>query len=336
MPTRSWFSVPALVLAAGSLIAGCTPEPPVVGGRPERAGVGDPYLADVVERVSPSVVTVRTETGSGSGVVLRPDVIVTNQHVVGDARDVVVLFADGTESPASVSATDAITDLAVLRPRRQNLPAVAVRPDLPRPGERVFAVGSPLGFSNSVTAGIVSGLHREIPGSAEQTQSLVDLIQTDAAISPGNSGGALLDVDGRLVGINEAYIPPSAGAVSLGFAIPTATVLDITEQLLADGTAEHPYLGVTLAPLTLAIRERLGVRTDRGALVVGIDDSGPAAGAGVQPGDVIVRLGEAQVRGVEDLLGALRGHDPGQRVELGYQRGGEERETTVAIGAREG
>jgi serine protease Do len=236
--------------------------------------------------------------------VLRPDVVVTNQHVVGDAREVVVVFADGTESPASVSATDTVTDLAVLRPRRQNLPAVTVRPDLPRPGERVFAVGSPLGFSNSVTAGIVSGLHREIPGSAAQSQSLVDLIQTDAAISPGNSGGALLDIDGRLVGINEAYIPPSAGAVSLGFAIPTATVLDITEQLLADGTAEHPCLGVTLAPLTPAIREQLGVRTDRGALVVGIDDSGPAADAGVRAGDIIIRLGEDQVNSVEDLRGA--------------------------------
>lgn len=154
----------------------------------------------------------------------------------------------------------------------------------------VLAIGSPLGFLGTVTAGIVSGLGREIPGSAARTFALVDLIQTDAAISSGNSGGALLDTEDRVVGINEAYIPPAADAVSLGFAIPSATAVDVAEQLLADGTAPHPSLGVSVGGLTPAIKQRLGVQADAGALVIEVDPGGPAAVAGLRPGDVITAV----------------------------------------------
>ncbi|MGW4589705.1 S1C family serine protease [Amycolatopsis thermoflava] len=266
--------------------------------------------------------------------VLRSDVVVTNEHVVGDAREVAVALASGDETTGHVLATDSVTDVAVVRTDRKNLPVPQFRTDLPRPGEPAVAIGSPLGFENSVSAGIISGLHRSIPGSAAQTRSLVDLIQTDASISPGNSGGALLDAQGRVVGLNEAYIPPSAGAVDLGFAIPAATVLDVAGQLLADGTADHPYLGVSAARLTGEIQRQLGVPVDRGVVVLAVDENSPAARAGVRGGDVIVSLGDRDIGSVEDLLGALRETDPGQRTSLTVARGDQRTQLPVVIGTR--
>ncbi len=290
--------------------------------------------ADVVQRLTPSVVTVRTDGGLGSGVVFRPDVVLTNQHVVADARAVVIEYADGTSSPGRVLATDVVTDLAVVRTERTGLPVPEYRTPLPRPGEVVLAMGSPLGFENSVTAGIVSGLNRAIPGSAAQTRALVDLIQTDAPISPGNSGGALLDAAGRVIGINEAYIPPAAGAVSLGFAIPAATAVDIAEQLLADGTATHPYLGVSLGRLTPQIAQALDVGVDAGVLVLGVEPGGPARTAGVRQGDVIVAVADRPVASIEDVLGVLRDTEPGQQVGLTVVRDGERQELPITIGAQ--
>ncbi|WP_232375267.1 S1C family serine protease [Mycolicibacterium baixiangningiae] len=307
-----------------------TPNPQTAGS-PQVAG-----FADVVERVSPSVVTVRIDNGVGSGVVLRPDVIVTNAHVVGTARDVALEFADGEQANGVVLATDTVTDLAVVRSSRTGLPVPEYRVELPRPGDWAVAIGSPLGFQNSVTAGVISGLHRDIPGSAAQSQSLVDLIQTDAPISPGNSGGALLDAEGRVVGINEAYIPPAAGAVSLGFAIPSATAIDVSDQLLESGRAAHPYLGVSITQLTPAVRRGLGVSVEDGALVTGVDRGSPAATAGVQSGDVITELDGNAVRGVEDLLSALRRTRPGAQVPISVHRGSAQQQMTVTIGERAG
>jgi S1-C subfamily serine protease len=327
--------VSAAVIALSACTGEDTPRPQgqPVATAPAPAGPDAGY-ADVVDRIGPSVVTVQAGQGLGSGVVLRPDVVVTNQHVVGQQREVTIAYADGARSPGTVQATDTVTDLAVVSTERKNLPVPEFRIELPRPGERALAIGSPLGFQNSVTAGIISGLHREIPGSATQTQSLVDLIQTDASISPGNSGGALLDTPGRVVGINEAYIPPTAGAVSLGFAIPSATVVHVADQLLADGTATHPYLGVSLGRLTPDIQQRLGVRTDHGALVVNVDQDGPAAGAGVRTGDVIVEFAGKEVRSVEDLLSGLRQTEPGQNVSMTLARGDARQQVNLTIGTR--
>jgi S1-C subfamily serine protease len=220
-----------------------------------------------------------------------------------------------------------------VRSARNGLPVPEYRQDLPRPGETVLAIGSPLGFENTVTAGIVSALNRQIPGSAQSGQALVDLIQVDAAISPGNSGGALLDAAGRVVGINEAYIPPSAGAVSLGFAIPAATAMNVADQLIANGVATHPFLGVSAGRLTPQIRQSLGVPVEEGALVLGVQSGGPAAAAGVRPGDVVVELDGQQVGSVEDLLGALRGTEIGQQAPMTVVRGGQRTELTVTIGS---
>lgn len=328
--TVAFIAVLAAVALLLALVA-CSPRDTGTNTPVQQSGTS---YADLVERVSPHVVTVRTGGGVGSGVVFRSDVVLTNEHVVGESEQVNVEYADGSRSGGTVLATDPVTDLAVVRTERKDLPVAEFREELPRPGDPVLAIGSPLGFENSVTAGIVSGLHREIPGSAAQTQSLVDLIQTDAPISPGNSGGALLDTSGRVIGINEAYIPPAAGAVSLGFAIPSATAVDIAEQLLADGTADHPYLGVSAGRLTDEIRERLGVRADHGVVVLGVDENGPAAAAGLRPGDVIVRLHSTEVRTVETLLGALRATEPGQQVTATVMRDGEQQELQMRVGSR--
>ncbi|MFC0111776.1 S1C family serine protease [Kibdelosporangium aridum] len=340
MTETRWIS--AALLAAVIATSACTTGQDAV--QPPREPVAtapappapDAGLADVVDRIAPSVVTVQVGEGGGSGVVMRPDVVVTNQHVVGQQREVLIAYADGGRSPGTVLATDTVTDLAVVRTERKNLPVAEFRTTLPRPGEPAVAIGSPLGFQNSVTAGIISGLHREIPGSGSRTQSLVDLIQTDAAISPGNSGGALLDSLGRVVGINEAYIPPTAGAVSLGFAIPSATVLNVAEQLLADGTATHPYLGVSLGRLTPDIQQRLGVRTDHGALVMNVDQTGPAATSGLRIGDVIVQFAGQEIRTVEDLLSALRQTKPGGKAPATVVQGETRKQIELTIGSRTG
>jgi serine protease Do len=322
------------VLLAGCTGTGTTQAPATAEPGPDAAPLPGAGTADVVEQLAPSVVTVRVgDDGLGSGVVFRSDVILTNEHVVADATEVDIEYADGTSSPGTVLATDRITDLALVRTARTGLPVPEYRTDLPRPGDAVLAIGSPLGFENSVTAGIVSGLNRQIPGSAGLRRALVDLIQVDAPISPGNSGGALLDAQGRVIGINEAYIPPAAGAVSLGFAIPAGTAVDVADQLLADGVATHPFLGVSLGRVTPQIRDRLGVAADQGALVLAVTPDGPAASAGLSPGDVVTSFGDRDVAGVEDLLAALRGAEPGDEVPVGVVRGGEQTTATVTVGS---
>ena len=341
-------TVAGIGLAGALLLAGCTatvPEQAPTALEPAPAPAappapltpfGVPSAADVVARVSPSVVTVRTGDGVGSGVVYQPDVVITNEHVVAGATAVTIDYADGTSSDGTVLASDEVTDLAVIRTARGGLPVPEYRTELPRPGDPVLAIGSPLGFEGTVTSGIVSALNRQIPGSATQSSALVDLIQVDAAISPGNSGGALLDATGRVIGINEAYIPPAAGAVSLGFAIPAATAVDIAEQLLTDGRATHSVLGVNVARLTPEIIQAYGLGVEAGALVSRVPPGGPAAAAGVQAGDVIVALGDQEVGSIEDLLGALRDTEPGQQTSVTVMRDGQRQDLPVRIGSESG
>jgi S1-C subfamily serine protease len=319
-------------LAAGS--CGQREEPPAPAGQPGLAGPG---FEAVVAEVEPSVVTVLVEQGIGSGVVFREGgLVLTNEHVVGAQPAVGLALADGARVPAEVLATDPVTDLAVLRAQRPDLPPAEFRTGLPAPGQLVLALGSPLGLRNSATLGIVSGVGREIPGSAGQAPALVDLIQTDAAISPGSSGGALVDPEGRVVGINDAYIPPQAGAVSLGFAIPSGTAVEVADDLLDDGEVTHPYLGVAAGRLTPQIADRLGAPSPLGVLIRAVDPAGPAAAAGLRPGDIVTGFGEEEIETVEGFLGALRGVEPGQPVPVRYTRGGQAAEVTVTVDAVEG
>jgi serine protease DegQ len=201
-------------------------------------------------------------------------------------------------------------------------------------GDPAIAIGNPLGFENTVTAGIISGLGRVIPGAAQDAPALIDLIQTDAAISPGNSGGALVNAEGRVVGINVAYIPPAAGAESLGFAIPAPTVRDVVTELLDTGRVRHAFFGVRPGRLTPEIARRLNVAQDSGVLVIEVTTGSPAASAGIAPGDVLLRAGGRELRTVEDFLAVLRGTDPGDDLEVALARGGDVRTVIVRLGER--
>ncbi len=292
-------------------------------------------IPDIVEEVEPSVVTVLSETGLGSGVVYAEDgIIVTNAHVVEGAERLRVGFADGTQVPATLLASTPLLDLAVLQAERDALPVATFSEELPRVGELAIAMGSPLGLEQTVTAGIVSALGRGIPGSAQSTQALVDLIQTDAAISPGNSGGALVDGAGRVIGINVAYLPPAAGAVSLGFAIPSPTVLHAVEELLATGDVSLAYMGVAPASLTPQIAARFGLEDEDGALVVEVPSDGPAAEAGLEPGDLVTSIDGEEVRSVEDFLGFIRRSKPGDQVDVDLLRDGEEMTVEITLAGR--
>ncbi len=302
----------------------------------QRRGGAPTWISDVYRRLEPSVVTVRLRgpggAGEGSGVAIRERRIVTNEHVVAGVARAEVALASGERLDARVVGRDPQTDLAVLAVDR-DLPPAQLSDRPPAIGAPVIAIGNPLGFEGSVTAGIISGLERAIP-SGGTTPALINLIQTDAAISPGNSGGALVGPDARVIGINVAYIPPQAGSVSIGFAIPAATVRDVVEQLLDDGSVEHAYLGVELRPLTAAVAELLDVDVAEGAVVDAVTADGPAADAGVRPGDVIVRAGGEPVGAVEDVLAAIRRRSPGDELELGISRSGQRRTVGVRLGER--
>jgi serine protease DegQ len=315
------------------------PEPTPVGGGAGQVGdgaVGFEAIPRIVAEVQPSVVSILRPQGQGSGVVWSADgIIVTNHHVIEGAEQLIVAFADGERSPARVLASDPLSDLAVLQVERGGLPPATFAEEMPPVGSLAIAIGNPLGFENSVTAGIVSGVNRSFPGAARQAPALIDLIQTDAAISPGNSGGALVGGDGRVIGINVAYIPPQARAVAIGFAIPASTVIDVVEQLLAEGAVQHAFLGVALAPLTPQLVERFGIERATGALVLDLRPDGPAAEGGIEPGDVVIAFGDQQVTTVEDLLAGLRRQDPGDVVPITVVRNGEEIEVEVTLGALE-
>lgn len=294
----------------------------------------------IVQRVQSSIVTIFAEQsggragatqGVGSGVIYRSDgIVMTNDHVVASANRIEVALSDGSRVPGRVIATDPDTDLAVIRIDRNGLPAAEFQKPLPQVGALAVVLGSPLGFEKTVTAGIVSGLHRSIPGSASQTRALVDLIQTDAAISPGNSGGAMVDADGRVLGISVAYVPPQQGAVAVGFAIPAATATRVADELLETGRVRHAYLGLQPAALTPEIARQRHV-SGGGVLVYALTPDGPAAKAGIRPGDALTAVGTEKITSVEELFAALRQHAPGERVAISYVRDGETRTAQAQI-----
>lgn len=292
-------------------------------------------IPSVVEHVSSSVVSVITDQGEGSGVIWSQDgTIVTNDHVVQNASSVEVTFADGKSAKASVESTDAYDDLAVIKADRTGLPAAKFVKTMPPVGTPVVAIGNPLGFENSVTQGIISGTRRAIPGA--NSTSLVDLVQTDAAISPGNSGGALVDLNEEVVGITVAYIPPQARAVNLGFAIPAPTVTSAVQQLLETGKVRHAYLGVRLAPVTPTLNQRFGLGVTSGAVVVQVEQGGPADQAGLQPGDVITSLGGDSVSGPDDVIAAIHDKDPGGKLDMTISRNGQPQTVTATLASRSG
>ncbi|HEX6708748.1 MAG TPA: trypsin-like peptidase domain-containing protein [Rubrobacter sp.] len=310
-------------------------------------------MAVVASEVGPSVVQVnvravqRTPLGTqrgegiGSGVIYRPDgYIITNNHVVADATNLNVAFADGTTESAEVVGADPNSEIAVIKVDRDNLPAATFdTKETPIVGQLAVAIGSPSGFESTVTSGVVSGVGREFPpeftGGGPEAQALVDLIQTDAAISPGNSGGALANRDGQVIGINVAYLPPAqTGAVNLGFAIPSDTAVSVADQLIDTGKVSTAYLGVLTTDLSPEDANRFDLPVDSGALVEQVVPGSAADDAGVRRGDIITALGDAKVESYGDLLGALRDYQPDERVTLTIIRDGDEKKLEVTLGEK--
>ena len=342
------------LLAAGMLATGCgsseASQDASQGGEGEAPAANTtPYpVPEVARKIEPSVVQVNVSSiqttpygpqeaeGSGSGVIYREDGhIITNAHVVEGARTVNVAFADGSVETGRVVGSDPYTDIAVVEVDRSNLPAADFGGGDLDLGQLAVAVGSPSGFQSTVTTGVISGLNREVPPEitgGNQETALVDLIQTDAAISPGSSGGALVDRDANVVGINVAYLPPAqTGAVNIAFAIPAATATDVADQIIENGSAEHPYLGVSLVDLTPEAARGLGASVESGAIVTDVEPGGPAADAGIEPGGVITAVGDEKVKSTGDLLAALRRFDPNEPVEITVARDGNAREFKVEL-----
>ncbi|WP_031438146.1 DegQ family serine endoprotease [Methylobacter tundripaludum] len=240
----------------------------------------------------------RDTTSLGSGFVISPDgYVLTNSHVVKDADEIVVKLSDRRELLAKVIGTDARTDVALLKVDAKDLPAVTIGdPNKLQVGEWVLAIGSPFGFEQSVTAGIVSAKGRSLPGG-----NYVPFIQTDVAINPGNSGGPLFNMEGKVVGINSQIYSRTGGFMGLSFAIPMDVVMNVVDQIKATGKAAHGWLGVQIQDVTRELAESFGMKKPQGALVSKVLPDSPAEKAGLQIGDIITEFNGQQIETSGDL-----------------------------------
>jgi serine protease Do len=268
-------------------------------------------------QISPAVVSVTREGASGSGVIIRADgVILTNAHVVGGERAVVVTLADGRQLPARVLGRDETVDIAVVQAAGSNLPSAPLGDsDQLEVGQVAIAIGNPVGLERTVTSGIVSAINRSPRGF-----ELGGLIQTDAAINPGNSGGPLLDSDGRVIGINTAVLQ---GTTGLGFSVPINLANDVARQILTTGRVRRAFLGVGYRDLPPEVVAQFQLPVREGIVVTEVRRGSPAARAGVAVGDIITRVDDAPIAQGGDLRRVLRSLAPGATATLTVTRVGE-------------
>jgi S1-C subfamily serine protease len=301
--------MPALMLEETSSVDGS----PNDSASDEALDAYSKAVVGAVELVGPAVVSIyvggetapseaggRERGGAGSGVVVTPDgYVLTNEHVVQRVDEARVAFVDGRSVPAVVVGRDAATDLAVLRAQATALPyaRLATAKQL-RVGQLVVAVGNPLGFESTVSAGVVSALGRSL--RSRQGRLIEGIVQHTAALNPGNSGGPLVDAQGRVVGINTAIIAMAQG---IGFSVPAATAQWVLTEILTQGRVRRAYLGISVRdrPLDLRLVRALGLSVTRATEVIGRDESGPAVDSDLRPGDLIVGVNEAPVNGVDAL-----------------------------------
>ena len=267
--------------------------------------------------------------GLGSGFVVGSDgVILTNAHVVDGAEEVIVKLTDKREFKAKVTGVDRRSDVAVLKIDAANLPVVKLGdPGNMKVGEWVLAIGSPFGFENTATAGIVSAKSRALPDG-----TYVPFIQTDVAVNPGNSGGPLFNLNGEVIGINSQIYTRSGGYQGLSFAIPIDVATKVKDQLVAHGKVVRGRLGVSIQDVNQALAESFGLKQTKGALVSGVEKDGPAAAAGLQAGDVIVGINDKPIDVSADLPARVGDMQPGTRARLEVIRKGESRRIEVALG----
>jgi S1-C subfamily serine protease len=282
----------------------------------------------VVERVGPSVVNVRRGRSGGSGVIVAPDgYALTNAHVVDGAAAVRARLLDGTEMAAPVVGADPATDLAVIRIPGSGLQAAELaETESLRVGQLVIAIGDPLGFHSTVTTGVVSALGRSL--GARDGRVIENVIQTDAALNPGNSGGPLVDTHAKVVGINTAIIPVAQG---ICFAIPAATARLVAGILIRDGRVRRAYLGIggAATPIGRQLANELGLPNPSGVRVLEVVAGGPAERAGIRSGDLIVALDGVTVATLSDLQRALAADRIGRTLEVAFVRFGELRRASV-------
>ncbi len=277
------------------------------------------------ERAMPAIVSLHTSQnaprtrasgmeGLGSGVILSPNgYILTNYHVIEAADAIRVALADGRSFPASLIGSDPDTDLAVLRVKANNLPAIEFAPeDSLRVGDIVLAIGNPFNIGQTVTLGIVSALQRKHLGLT----TYENFIQTDAAINPGNSGGALVDTTGRLVGINSAIFSRSGGNQGIGFAVPVSMARQVMESIITQGEVTRGWIGVEISDLTPEAADTLGIKETRGALITGILRSGPAERAGILPGDFVLSVNQQDIHNAEHLMTQISILKPGRPATI--------------------
>ena len=283
---------------------------------------------DIVAQVGPAVVTVVAalsnsgagpgELGRGTGFVVSDDgYVISNSHVVSDADSLTVIMADGNERPAELVGQDDVSDLAVLR-IEGDVPSKVPLGDsaLLQPGQPVLALGSPLGtFTNTVTRGVISGLGRSIPGAPLYT----DLVQHDAAVNPGNSGGPLVNLAGEVVGVNTLGISVTEdgeSAEGIFFAIPSNTVREIAARIIRDGAVVYPYLGVVFEPVTPSLVAVYDLPVSVGVIVGEVPEEGPAAAAGLRPNDVVLAIDDRPIDTTNPLIKVLMNYVPGDEVIL--------------------
>jgi len=308
-------------------------------------------LADVAESVSPSVVSIQVEVtkpqnegfpfffggqgrggivrGGGSGVILRPDgYILTNNHVVHQASRIDVRLKNGKSFPATLVGTDSATDLAMLKIEARNLPQAEFASSVKaRVGQFVIAIGSPFGLDYTVTTGVLSAKGRGGIGVNE----IEDYLQTDASINPGNSGGPLVNLHGRVLGINTMIIGRGSG---IGFAIPSEIAQRVARQLIENGTVKRAWLGVSFQEITPELAAHFGGSFDGGALINAVVPQGPADKAGLRAGDVITAIGDQKIQEGHDLLRTVLRHGVGERLHLEVRRGDKTKKITLVTGER--
>ena len=268
----------------------------------------------------------------GSGVIISPKgYILTNQHVVEAADEIEVALPDGKRLVAKVVGSDPETDLAVLQVDARDLPAITLaQPENLKVGDVVLAIGNPLGVGQTVTMGIVSALHR----SGLRINTFENFIQTDAAINQGNSGGALIDTSGSLVGINTAILSQSGGSIGIGFAIPVSTAKQVMEQLIATGAVTRGWVGVELQEITPELADSFKLPTTAGVLVAGVQRGSPADRAGIKPGDIVVSVDGKPVRDPDSMRNLIVALKPGKQTTLALKRGDKNLELLVGVGKR--
>ncbi len=300
---------------------------------------------ELVAKVAPAVVSIVTETvtynwfwqavpqtGAGSGIVISSDgYIVTNNHVVEGAQKVTITLSDGSTFAATVIGTDAQTDLAVLKIEANNLAYLHFLSDSLKQLnvlDPVVAVGNALALPGGPTwtTGVVSNLGRSI----EESNGVVlnDIIQIDAAINAGNSGGPLLNTAAQVVGINVAI---ASNAENIGFAISTDTAIPVVQSIIAEGTVVRPWLGVSVTTVTSTIQQYYNLSIDTGALIVSVTSDSPADKAGLTAGDVIIKMGDENISTTEELISTIRSHQIGDQVEIVYYSGDEQKVTDATL-----